>query len=362
MKAIKLWFIEKFITKQFFAPKLKEKTNFFRLLALAQRSGLGIRDALFSIKKSESNKGLILIIEDLINELTQWDTLSEAMKNHTDFFKEADMALIQSAEAMWNLPEVLDEIAIELENNQKINGKITKAMTYPIVLISFAVIAIAILLIYVIPSIVTMFPNQESLPGITKFMMAASAFLQKTRYIIIILSIWAVMLYNFLYEYVLAFKIFIDKIILSIPAVSKVVKTYYMYRFSKLLGQLYNAWINPILALELMEKTFANFFYRKKVMEIKENLNAWFTFAESMEWSSLFDPILVQIIHVGEDTGNISEVLNKMGEFYRDMLQNKIDILMSLIEPLLMAVIAIIIWVIVGSVFLPMADMVNVIT
>ena len=110
-----------------------------------------------------------------------------------------------------------------------------------------------------------------------------------------------------------------------------------------------------------MGNTFTNFFYKKKVLEIKENLNAGFSFAESMEWSSLFDPILVQIVHVGEDTGNITEVLKKMADFYRDMLQTKIDILMSLIEPLLMALIAVVIWVIVGSIFLPMAELVNVI-
>lgn len=155
---------------------------------------------------------------------------------------------------------------------------------------------------------------------------------------------------------------FIDKIMLTLPAVSGVVKTYYMNRFAKLLSQLYGAWIGPIVALKLMANTFSNFFYKKKTLEIKESLNAWFTFAESMEWSSLFDPILIQIIHVGEDTGNISEVLAKMADFYDNMLQTKIDILMGLIEPILMAFIAIIVGMIVGAIFLPMAEMVNVIT
>ena len=80
-----------------------------------------------------------------------------------------------------------------------------------------------------------------------------------------------------------------------------------------------------------------------------------------MEWSTLFDPILIQIIHVGEETGNIGEVLKKMSEFYRDLLQNKIDILMSFLEPILMSLIAIVIGIIVGSIFIPMADLVNVI-
>jgi type II secretory pathway component PulF len=111
------------------------------------------------------------------------------MDNHDYFFQEEEIALVRSAETMGNLPEILDEIAIELENTQKINGKIKKAMTYPIVLIVFAFIAVVILLIYVIPTIVTMFPDQQSLPSLTKFMMGISTFLQKTRYIIALVII-----------------------------------------------------------------------------------------------------------------------------------------------------------------------------
>jgi len=362
MKIEKLWSLEKMLIQRFFAPKLKEKTNFFRLLALTQRSGLWLRSALLSIRESETNKGLMMIIQDLIDQLTQWSTLSQAMKNHTYFFREDEIALVQSSEAMGNMPEVLDEISTELENTEKINNKIKKALTYPIMLIAFAIIAVVILLIFVIPTIVSMFPNQESLPSLTRIMMWVSWFLQKTRYIIALIVIWTIILYRFLYKYVLTFKMFIDKIMLTLPAVSGVVKTYYMNRFAKLLSQLYGAWIGPIVALKLMANTFSNFFYKKKTLEIKESLNAWFTFAESMEWSSLFDPILIQIIHVGEDTGNISEVLAKMADFYDNMLQTKIDILMGLIEPILMAFIAIIVGMIVGAIFLPMAEMVNVIT
>lgn len=360
-KISKLSFFEKFIIKKFFAPKLKQKTNFFRLLAVAQRAWLGLRDSLISIRNSEIQKGLIIIIQDLIDQLTQGVTISQAMQNHEYFFHEEEIALVKSSEAMGNLPEILDEIAIELENSERIQGKIKKAITYPIVLIIFAIVSVAILLIYVIPTMVTMFPDQASLPSLTKFMMWISWFLQKTRILIILIMIGCVMLYKFLYKYSLTFKIFIDKGMLSIPAISWVVKTYYMYKFSKLLSQLYNAGIGPTVALQLIGSTFINFFYRKKVLEIKENMSAGFSFAESMEWSPLFDPILVQIIHVGEDTGNITNVLKKMADFYRDMLQTKIDILMDLIQPILMVIIAAVIGIIIWSVFLPMAELVNVI-
>jgi type IV pilus assembly protein PilC len=262
------------------------------------------------------------------------------MTNHDYFFHEDEIALIQSAETMGNLPKILQQIADEGENNQKINQRIKKAITYPAILIVFAIIAVIILLLYVIPTIVSMFPSQESLPGITKFMLSVSSFIKNTRYVLLFILLGGIILYKFLYKYFLPFKIFIDKIMLSIPAVAGVIKTLYMFRFSRLLGQLYGAGVNPIMSLQLMTNSFSNFFYKRKAKEIKTNLEAGFGFAESMEGSTLFDPILIQIIHVGEETGNIGEVLTKMSEFYRDLVQTKIDILMEFLQPLLMVVIA----------------------
>lgn len=360
-KIIKTNAFEKFVIQKFYAPRLKNKTNFFRLLALAQRAGLGIRDSLVSIKNSESNKGLVFIIDDMIDQLTQGYNLSHAMQNHDYFFKEDEVALVQSAETMGNLPEILQEVAQELENTQKINQKITKAATYPAILVVFAIVAVVILLIFVIPTIVGLFPSQESLPSLTRFMLGISWFLKKTRYLIAIAMVGVGILYQFLYKYTLTFKMFIDKLMLIIPAVGWVTKTFYMYRFSRLLGQLYGAGISPVIALQLISNAFVNFFYKKKIIEIRHNLQSGFSFAESMEGSSLFDPIMIQIIHVGEETGNIGEISKKMSEYYRDLLQTKIDILMDFLQPILMAIIAAIIWVIVGSIFLPMAELVNVI-
>lgn len=105
-----------------------------------------------------------MIIDDLIDQLTQGYKLSQALENHMYIFKEDEIALVQSAETMGNLPDVLQEIANELENTEKINQKIKKAATYPAILIIFSIVAVIILLIYVIPTIVSMFPSPESLP------------------------------------------------------------------------------------------------------------------------------------------------------------------------------------------------------
>ncbi len=353
-------FFEKLIIK-LNAPSLKEKTNFFRLLAVAQKAWLWIRDSLISIQKSEQNKWFIIILNDLIRQLTQGQALGTALQNHDYFFNLDEIALIKSAETMGNMPEMLTEIANELENLQTIKQKIKKALTYPLILIGLSIAAVIVLLIFVMPTIVSLFPNTESLPAITKFMLRASEFLKYARPFLGIWIVWLIILYKFLYQFMLPFKIFIDKLFISIPVVSGVTKSFYMYRFSKLLGQFYSSGVSPIVALQLMADIFSNFLYKKKAIEIKRDLEAWFNFYESMEWSSLFDPILVQIIHVWEDTGDTAEILMKISDFYRNVLTNKIDIMMSVIEPLLMVFIASIIGTIVGSIFLPMADLVNVI-
>jgi len=351
-------FFEKIIIK-FYAPKLKHKTNFFRLLAVAQKAWLGIREALISIKISEQHKWVSIILKDLINQLTQWETLSNAMKNHDYFFKTDEISLISAAETMGNLPEILNDIAEELENLQEINQKITKAITYPIILISLSAISIIILLTVVMPIIVQMFPDKTTLPPITKFMLWLSDFLSNARILVIAIFVGTIILFKALYEFVLPFKIIIDKLMVNIPVVSGVTKTFYMYRFSKLLWQFYSAGISPVVALDLISDIFKNFLYKKKTKEIKEDLETWFSFFEAMEWSNLFDPILIQIIHVWEDTWDINTILLKISSFYHKLLKNKISILLSIIEPMLMVFVAIIIWLIFWSIFLPIIDMVD---
>ncbi len=346
-------FFEKLLIS-FLKPSLEEKTNFFRLLSVAQKAWIWIRESLVSIKKSEKNKWFKSIIQDLINRLTEWYTLSTAMEYFDYIFSVDEIALVRSAEAMWNLPEVLSEIAIELENLQKIKQKIKKAMTYPTILILLSIIAVVILLVVVMPTIVKMFPSKQDLPSITKIMLNVSDFLKIYRVFLLWIFVWLYLLFKFLYESVLSFKVFIDYILVKLPIVSWVVKTFYMYRFSKLLWQFYSAWISPVVALKLMSNIVSNFTYKQKILEIREDLENWFNFYDSMDWSYLFDPILVQIIHVGEDTWEINNVLLKISDFYHNLLDTKIAMLLAIIEPLLMIIVSIMIWSIVGAIYLPM--------
>lgn len=342
-------------------PPLAVRTNFFRLLAVSQSVGLWLREGLISIGKSEHNAVMKLVIEDMVVQISAGKNLGTCMLAHPYVFQVTEIELVKAAQTMGNMPEVLKEIAEEMENYQKIVAKVKGALMYPAVLLSFTVIAVFILLTRVVPTIVSLFPDYEQLPDITKLTLALSAFVQERWYVIIVAIAGVVLAYNLLYAFVFPFKVFIDGLFLKIPVLRDTVKSFYMYRFSKLLGDFLHAGVDPIKSLDQMAKIFQNFFYQKKTTDVKNDLTAWFTFADAIEWSDLFDPILVQIIIVGESTGNLWDILQTMSEFYKEQLMQRITTLMSLIEPILMALVAIIIGWIVASIFLPLADLVNVI-
>ncbi len=264
----KAWFIEKTIIK-LNAPKLENKVAFYRLLAVTQKAGLGIRDSLDAILKWEQHPWMRKIVEDLIEQTSQWTSLADAMENHSYVFWHEEVALIRSSETMWNLPDVLQNLSDELENYQKIKGKLKSALMYPSMVLIFTAIAIVILLIKVMPTMVDLFPSKEDLPWITIFMLSASDFLQDY-WLLLFLSIVAIVFaYKISYARVLPFKILMDKFFLKAPVVWWLARSFNLYRFSKLLWDFYNAWVSPTEALEQISSILSNYHYSTQIKNIK---------------------------------------------------------------------------------------------
>lgn len=339
-------------------PSLDSKVNFFRLLAVSQNAGLGIRESLVSINKSESNKTLRDMINGMIYSLTEWASLADALSEYDYFFNSEEIELIRSAQITGNMSSVVAQLAEELENNQEINSKISKALSYPIMILAIAVIAVIVILVYVMPGMVEMFVQWNTeLPAITQFMLDLSDFFEQYWIMIFLIVVGVVVGYKVAYSKVVIFKVFMDTLFVKVPVIWDVVKTFYMYRFSNLLSQFYEAWVSPVVSLNLLASIFDNFNYKKKMLDAKSDLESWFTLYEALSSSSLFDPILTQIINVWENTWSLTSVLGKMSIFYRNNFRNTIDMATSLISPIFMVLIASVVWLIVAAIYLPMADM-----
>ena len=340
-------------------PNLASKANFFRLLAVSQKAGLWVRDSLKSLQQWEKNKWMLLIINDMIDKLTEWASLAEAMETQSYFFNSDEIELIRSTEITGNLTQTLEEIAVNLEESQEINAKVKKAAMYPIIMILLTIVATWVLLVAVFPNIIDMYWDPSQLPWITKFFLKASDYLTANWGKILVVAIGIVVAYNVAYSNWLLFKIWIDKLVLTVPVVKWVVKLFYMSRFTSLLAQFYEAWVSPIISFKLLASIFDNFHYKRKMIEVRNSINAWFSIYDSLEWTDLFDPILIQIINVWENTWSLPNVLNRISPFYASTLKNNIDALMATLEPLLMCFIAWMIGSLLWAIYLPMADMVN---
>ena len=339
-------------------PPLATKVNFFRLLAVAQNAWLGIRESLVAINSSEANKTMKDLVNGMIAALTEWSSLAEAMEEYDYFFKSEEIELIRSAQITGNMAKVVWELSQELERDEEVNAKISKALSYPIMILAIAVVAVVVVLVYVMPSIVEMFVMGDAeLPWITQFMLKVSDFFKENWFIVLAILITVSAGYKIAYSKFIMFKIFIDTLFVKTPVIWDVVKMFYMYKFSNLLSQFYEAWVSPVVSLNLLANIFDNFNYKKKMLDAKSDLESWFTLYEALSNSYLFDPILVQIINVWESTWSLTGVLAKMASFYHTNFSNTIDTATSLIQPIFMVVIASVVGVIVASIYLPMADM-----
>ena len=181
-------------------PNLEAKANFFRLLSVSQKAWLWVRDSLKSLQQWEKSKWMLLIIDDMIDKLTEWASLAEAMESQSYFFNSDEIELIRSTEITGNMVQTLEEIADNLEESQEINAKIKKASVYPVMMIWLTVVAVIVLLIKVFPIITDMYWDPEQLPWITKFFLAASNYLQYNWYKLLIWFIIIVAVYNIMYS------------------------------------------------------------------------------------------------------------------------------------------------------------------
>ena len=340
-------------------PWLKNKTNFYRLFSVSQKAWLGMIDALNALLDSEEHKWMKAILEDLIDQLVQWTELADAMERHTYFFGQDEIELVRSSQLAWNLVDTLNDIADNLEQSNEISWKLKKALMYPLILLWWSVAAALYIDIKVLPNIVSMFENSDDIPKITEVLMAVAEWLQAYWLYLALGVVIAVIAFIYSYRKILPFKIAIDNLMVTAPIVSPVIKWNYQYKFAKQLSQFYSAWMSPVVSLQLIWNIFSNYQYKKKVMEIKKDLEAWFSIFEWMEWSKLFDAILIQIIHVWESTWTTKSVLAKISDFYKTQLETRIDIMMTAIEPILMVFIAWIIGSLVAAIMLPMANVVN---
>ncbi|MDG5814477.1 type II secretion system F family protein [Chitinispirillales bacterium ANBcel5] len=341
--------------------KLKDISRFTRQFSAMTSAGLPLVQCLDILASQTENKLLAQIIKQVSGDIQGGNTLADAMSKHPKAFNSLYCNMVASGEASGNLDSVLNRLADYQEKAEALRRKIKGAMTYPIIVLVVAVGATAAMLTWVVPTFAQMFVDMGGeLPLPTQIVMSISEFLQS--YIIfMILGIIGLVVGLMYYYKTEDGRLRIDAVKLKLPILGDLERKSAVGRFSQTLSTLLSSGVTIIDALSITAKTSGNRVLELGIKKTLERITGGHTIAEPLKETGVFPPMVIHMISVGEKTGDLSEMLMKVSQFYEEEVDAAVEALTSVIEPIMIVVMGAVIGGILVSMYLPMFDMIGVI-
>jgi type IV pilus assembly protein PilC len=332
---------------------------FTRQFATMINAGLPLVQALDILAQQTENKLLAEITRQVVYDVESGHTLADALRKHPRAFSDLYVNMVAAGEAGGILDTILVRLAVFLEKNDAIVRKVKGAMIYPAVILAVAVIAIAVLLIFVIPTFQTMFASVNlELPLPTKIVIWASDLLTSFWWAILGGLIFAGFAIQRYYK-TSAGKLQIDHLLLRLPVLGDVIRKSAVSRFTRTLGTLISSGVSILDGLEITARTAGNMVIHNAVMESRASIAGGETIAQPLAKSHVFPPMVISMIAVGEQTGNLDEMLSKIADFYDEEVDAAVSALLSLMEPVMIVVLGVVVGGMVVAMYLPIFDMVN---
>ena len=332
---------------------------FTRQFATMINAGLPLVQSLNILAQQTENKKLAEVTKAVVYDVEAGNTLADALAKHPKAFSDLYTNMVAAGEAGGILDTILVRLATFLEKNDAIVRKVKGAMVYPAVIISVAVLAIAILLIFVIPTFEEMFASVNMvLPLPTRAVIGMSNILQNWWWAIIAGSVLLVFALRS-YYHTLSGKKMIDGLALNAPVLGDLLRKSAVSRFTRTLGTLLSSGVSILDGLEITAKTAGNRVIHDAVMSSRQSIAGGDTIAGPLQTSGVFPPMVISMISVGEQTGGLDEMLAKIADFYDDEVDVAVSALLSLMEPIMIVVLGVIVGGIIVAMYLPIFDMVN---
>ncbi len=334
--------------------KLKDLAVFCRQFATLIEAGIPILQALHILIRQAENKTLKETLVGVGEQLAAGRTLAESLKHYHQIFPNLFISMVEAGELGGVLDQALLRLADHFEKEHDIREKVKSAMTYPSMVICLALAALAALLTFVLPKFITMLTDMNvALPLPTKIVMAISKFLQHSWYfglVGIIVSLLALRSFTRTARGSLV----TDKLKLRLPLFGKLNQKVIISRFCRTLGTLLHAGVPILAALEVVKKTAGNQLVSNAVAKAEESVREGLSIAEPLERSGVFPPMVTRMIAIGEDTGTLDNLLERVAIFYDRDVNDLVSRLSSLLEPILMMIMGLVVGFIVISMLLPM--------
>lgn len=332
----------------------REIAIFSRQLATMMQAGVPLVTSLEIIAGGQKNPRMKNMVDDLRASVEGGSTLHEAFAKHPIQFDRLYLNLVKAGEGAGVLDTVLDTIATYKENIEALKGKIKKALFYPTMVIAVAILVTSILMIYVIPQFENVFKNfGADLPAFTKLLVAISNFMVANWWWMLFILVGSIVGFIMAKKRSKRFAEFLDRAILKIPVIGEIMRNSAVARFARTLGVTFKAGVPLVEALDTVAGATGNVVYEKAVLRIRDDVAVGYQLNTAMRQVDVFPHMVIQMAAIGEEAGALDTMLFKVAEFYEQEVNNAVDALSSLIEPMIMVFIGVLVGAVVIGMYLP---------
>jgi type IV pilus assembly protein PilC len=342
--------------------KIKDLVIFTRQFATLIDAGVPLVQCLDILQQQEKNATFKRIVAQIKNDVESGKTFSESLRKHPKVFDALYVNLVAAGEMGGMLDVTLNRLAAYIEKAARLQRKVRGAMTYPAVVLGISVLVVAVILTYVIPVFAQLFLDAGSkLPPLTIFVMSLSEFFTSYIHWLILGVILLVLLFRYIRKTPKGREV-IDRLILRSPVFGILLRKVAIARFSRTLGTMLSSGVPILDSLDIVASTAGNVVIEKELRKARASIAEGQTVAEPLSKSSVFPPMVVQMIGVGEATGALDDMLSKIADFYDEEVDVAVDALTALLEPLMIVFLGVTIGGLLVAMYLPIFQLADVVS
>ncbi len=335
---------------------------FTRQMATMMKSGVPLLQGLDIVAGGAEKDKLKKLIYDIKADVNGGTDFSTALSKFPEFFDDLYCSLVHAGEQSGSLEAMLDRIATYKEKMESLKAKIKKALTYPIAVIVVGVLVTAILLVKVVPVFEDVFSSfGADLPAFTMFVVNLSYWAQDWWFVFLVAIIASVFSFNRAMLKSEKFHNAVDRAMLKIPVIGNVLYEAAIARFARTLATTFSAGVPLVQALESCAGAAGNVVFRESIYQIRNGVSSGQSLTNATNMTGVYPPMVVQMIAIGEESGSLDHMLDKVAEFYEESVDNAVDNLSSLLEPLIMVVLGTLVGGLVVAMYLPIFQLGNVV-
>lgn len=338
-------------------PTARDLSVFCRQFVSMTRAGVSILEAMKMLCEQTENKRLKKALEEVRVSMEKGEPLAESLAKEPKIFPGIMVNMVAAGEASGSLDTSLDRVATQLERSSKTQALVKKAMIYPVVLMIVAVVVVIVMLVFVIPQYASMFETLDTeLPAITKGVLTASDFI-KAKWYLLAGGAFAVVFGIKTFAGTNTGKHVFGKLAIVLPGVKDLTIKSAASSMARTMSTLMAAGVPMVEAVEIVAGTMTNIWFKEALLDAKDQIGLGVPFSKPLEDCGLYPPMVFHMVRIGEESGAIEDMLDKLADYYEEEVEMAVQSLMAMMEPMIIIVLAAIVGVLIASVLAPMMKM-----